>query len=87
MIWHLAPNGRIGMVLANGSLSSQSGGEGEIRKNIILATLWTASSPFTQLFYTTQIPVLVPLQEQKAKGQNVVHRRKKDGYDGHAQAA
>ena len=26
MIWHLAPNGRIGMVLANGSLSSQSGG-------------------------------------------------------------
>ena len=37
MIWHLAPNGRIGMVLANGSLSSQSGGEGEIRKNIINA--------------------------------------------------
>ena len=39
MIWHLAPNGRIGMVLANGSLSSQSGGEGEIRKNIINADL------------------------------------------------
>ncbi|MBQ7395332.1 MAG: SAM-dependent DNA methyltransferase, partial [Lentisphaeria bacterium] len=35
MIHHLAPNGKIGMVLANGSLSSQSGGEGEIRKNII----------------------------------------------------
>ena len=30
MIYHLAPAGRIGMVLANGSLSSQSGGEGEI---------------------------------------------------------
>lgn len=39
MIWHLAPNGRIGMVLANGSLSSQSSGEGEIRKNIINADL------------------------------------------------
>ena len=39
MIWHLAPDGEIGMVLANGSLSSQSGGEGEIRKNIIEADL------------------------------------------------
>lgn len=58
MIWHLAPNGRIGMVLANGSLSSQSGGEGDIRKNIINADLVdciVAMPP--QLFYTTQIPV------------------------------
>ena len=39
MIYHLAPGGRIGMVLANGSLSSQSGCEGEIRKNIINADL------------------------------------------------
>ena len=35
MIYHLAPNGKIGMVLANGSLSSQSGGEGEIRRKIV----------------------------------------------------
>jgi hypothetical protein len=35
MIHHLSPNGKIGLVLANGSLSSQSGGEGEIRKKII----------------------------------------------------
>ena len=58
MIYHLAPNGRIGMVLANGSLSSQSGGEGEIRKNIISADLvdCIVAMP-TQLFYTTQIPV------------------------------
>lgn len=58
MIYHLAPNGRIGMVLANGSLSSQSGGEGEIRKNIINADLVdciVAMPP--KLFYTTQIPV------------------------------
>lgn len=46
MIWHLAPNGRIGMVLANGSLSSQSGGEGEIRKNIINADLVDCSHDF-----------------------------------------
>ena len=58
MIHHLAPNGKIGMVLANGSLSSQSGGEGEIRKNIINADLveCIVAMP-TQLFYTTQIPV------------------------------
>ena len=58
MIYHLAPNGRIGMVLANGSLSSQSGGEGEIRKNIVNADLvdFIVAMP-PQLFYTTQIPV------------------------------
>ena len=58
MIYHLAPNGKIGMVLANGSLSSQSGGEGEIRKNIINADLveCIVAMP-TQLFYTTGIPV------------------------------
>lgn len=58
MIYHLAPGGRIGMVLANGSLSSQSGGEGDIRKNIIEADLvdCIVAMP-TQLFYTTQIPV------------------------------
>ena len=58
MIYHLAPNGKIGMVLANGALSSQSGGEGEIRQNIINADLVeciVAMPP--QLFYTTQIPV------------------------------
>lgn len=72
MIWHLAPGGRIGMVLANGSLSSQSGGEGEIRKNIICADLvdCIVAMP-TQLFYTTQIPVslwfLAKNKKQKGK--------------------
>lgn len=72
MIWHLAPNGRIGIVLANGSLSSQSGGEGEIRKNIINADLvdCIVAMP-SQLFYTTQIPVslwfLAKNKKQKGK--------------------
>jgi len=58
MIYHLAPKGKIGMVLANGSLSSQSGGEGEIRKNIIEDDLVSCIVAMpTQLFYTTQIPV------------------------------
>ena len=72
MIYHLAPDGRIGMVLANGSLSSQSGGEGEIRKNIINADLvdCIVAMP-SQLFYTTQIPVslwfLAKNKKQKGK--------------------
>ena len=58
MIYHMAPFGKIGMVLANGSLSSQTSGEGDIRKNIVEADLVScivAMPP--QLFYTTQIPV------------------------------
>ena len=35
IIYHLAPNGKIGLVLANGALSTQTSGEGEIRKRII----------------------------------------------------
>lgn len=72
MIWHLAPNGRLGIVLANGSLSSQTGGEGEIRKNIINADLvdCIVAMP-SQLFYTTQIPVslwfLAKNKKQKGK--------------------
>jgi type I restriction enzyme M protein len=58
MIFHLSLNGKIGMVLANGSLSSQSGGEGEIRKAIIEDDLVDGIIAMpSQLFYTTQIPV------------------------------
>jgi len=58
MIHHLSPNGKIGLVLANGSLSSQSGGEGDIRRKIVEADLieGIVAMP-SQLFYTTQIPV------------------------------
>ncbi len=57
-IHHLAPHGYAGFVLANGSLSSQQSGEGEIRKAIIDADLvdCIVSLP-GQLFFTTQIPV------------------------------
>ena len=58
MISHLNRTGRMGMVLANGSLSSQTNNEGEIRKNIIEADLLegVVAMP-SQLFYSTQIPV------------------------------
>ena len=57
MIHHLTPAGIAGFVLANGSLSSNTSGEGEIRKNLIqngLVDCIVAMPP--QLFYTTQIP-------------------------------
>ena len=58
MIYHLAPNGKIGLVLANGALSSQSSGEGDIRKNIIKADLIEGIVALpTQLFYSVTIPV------------------------------
>ncbi len=56
-IHHLAPTGIAGFVLANGSLSSNTSGEGEIRKNIVEADLvdCIVAMP-SQLFYNTMIP-------------------------------
>jgi type I restriction enzyme M protein len=57
MIHHLSPNGKMGVVLANGSLSGQSGGEGEIRKKIVEDDLvWGIVAMPSQLFYGVQIP-------------------------------
>ena len=59
MIHHMDPTrGRIGLVLANGALSSQSGGEGDIRRKIIEADLVEAIVALPdKLFYSVQIPV------------------------------
>ncbi len=57
-IHHLAPNGVAGFVLANGSMSSSTSGEGEIRRRIVEADLVECMVALPgQLFYTTQIPV------------------------------
>ena len=57
-IYHLAPNGMAGFVLANGSMSSNTSNEGKIRKNIIEADLVDCMVALPgQLFYSTQIPV------------------------------
>ncbi len=53
----LSPNGTAGIVLANGSMNSNSGGEGEIRKNMIEAGLIDCMVALpAQLFYNTMIP-------------------------------
>jgi type I restriction enzyme M protein len=58
MVHHLAPNGSMGLVLANGSMSTQTGGEGDIRKKLVEADLVDCMVALPgQLFYTTQIPV------------------------------
>ncbi len=57
-VHHLAPHGVAGFVMANGSLSTQQSGEGEIRKAIVQADLVDCIVALSgQLFYTTQIPV------------------------------
>ena len=54
---HLAPRGIAGFVLANGSMSSNTSGEGEIRKNIVEADLVDCIIALPgQLFRSTQIP-------------------------------
>ena len=56
-IYHLAPAGTAGFVLANGSMSSNQSGEGEIRRNIIEADLVDCMVALPgQLFYSTPIP-------------------------------
>lgn len=74
MIHHLAPNGKLGIVLANGSLSSTTSGEGKIRENIIKADLIEGIVALpTQLFYTTGIPVCLWIinKDKKQKGKTL----------------
>lgn len=60
MISKLAPAGTAGFVLANGSMSSNTNNEGEIRKNLIEADLVECIVTLPgQLFYSTQIPVCI----------------------------
>ena len=57
IIHHLAPRGTAGVVLANGSMSSQQSGEGDIRKAMIEADQVDCMVALPgQLFYSTQIP-------------------------------
>jgi type I restriction enzyme M protein len=57
IVSHLGPTGVAGFVLANGSMSSNQSGEGEIRKNLIEADLVDCMVALPgQLFYSVQIP-------------------------------
>ncbi|AVZ78377.1 DNA methyltransferase [Zoogloeaceae bacteirum Par-f-2] len=74
---HLAPNGTAGVVLANGSMSSQQSGEGEIRKAMLEADVVDCMVALPgQLFYSTQIPAcLWFLARNKNPGKGLRDRR------------
>ena len=74
---HLAPKGTAGVVLANGSMSSNQSGEGEIRRAMLEADVVDCMVALPgQLFYSTQIPAcLWFLAREKAPGKGRRDRR------------
>lgn len=83
MIHHLAPNGKIGLVLANGTLSTQTSGEGEIRKKIVEDDLVEGIVALpTQLFYSVTIPVTLWFisKNKKQKGKTIFIDARKMGF-------
>lgn len=74
---HLAPNGTAGVVLANGSMSSNQSGEGDIRKAMLKADVVDCMVALPgQLFYSTQIPAcLWFLARNKNPGKGLRDRR------------
>ena len=88
-IHHLSPNGIAGFVLANGSMSSNTSGEGEIRKAIIEAGLVDCMVAMPgQLFYSTRSRFAcgscgggppLPVREGASEG-ILVHRRTENGH-------
>ena len=82
---HLAPRGTAGFVLANGSMSSNQSGEGEIRKNIIEAGLVDCIIALPgQLFRSTQIPACLWFlsrgQRRDRQGETLFIDARKLGY-------
>jgi type I restriction enzyme M protein len=76
MIHHLAPTGLAGFVLANGSMSSNQSGEGEIRKNILEADLVDCMVALPgQLFYSTPIPACLWFLARDKKNSRFRDRR------------
>lgn len=73
MLYHLAPTGVMGTVLANGSMSSNTGGEGDIRRNLLEADLVECMVALpSQLFFNTQIPVCLWFLRKQKKRQGEV---------------
>ncbi len=69
MVYHLSPKGIMGLVLANGSLSTNTSGEGDIRKNIVEADLVDCVVALPkQLFYNTGIPACLWFLSRKKAG-------------------
>jgi type I restriction enzyme M protein len=75
-IYHLAPNGMAGFVLANGSMSSNQSGEGDIRSALVEADLVDCMVALPgQLFYSTPIPVCLWFLARSKKNGSFRDRR------------
>ena len=75
-IYHLSPTGITGFVLANGSMSSNTSGEGNIRKNIVETDLVDCMIALpSQLFYNTMIPACLWFISRDKKNQKFRDRR------------
>ncbi|HAZ60107.1 MAG TPA: N-6 DNA methylase [Gammaproteobacteria bacterium] len=80
IVHHLAPAGVAGFVLANGSMSSNQSGEGEIRRQLIEADLVDCMVALPgQLFYSTQIPACLWFLARDRSGR---HSRPRQGHSG-----
>ncbi len=76
MAHHLAPGGLAGFVLANGSMSSNQSGEGEIRKSLVEADVVDCMVALPgQLFYSTQIPACLWFLARDKKNSKFRDRR------------
>lgn len=75
-LYHLAPNGSAGFVLANGSLSSKQSGEGEIRRKLVEADLVDCIIALPdRLFFNTGIPVSLWFLSKNRHGNGHRERR------------
>ncbi|EGR1055431.1 type I restriction-modification system subunit M [Vibrio cholerae] len=80
MLHHLNDNGSMGLLLANGSMSSNTNNEGEIRKALIEADLVECMVALPgQLFTNTQIPACIWfLTKNKKGGSSATQKGKRD---------
>ncbi len=77
-IHHLSPIGTAGFVLANGSLSSMTSNEGDIRKKIVEADLVDCIVALpSQLFYNTMIPACLWFVSRDKKNHKFKNRQEK----------
>ena len=77
ILWHLAPNGTAGVVLANGSMSSTQSGEDTIRRKMIEADVVDCMIALPgQLFYSTQIPACLWFLARNKKGSGKLRDRR-----------
>lgn len=72
MLYHLSPTGSLALLLANGSMSSNTNGEGDIRKELVKADLVEAIVALPgQLFTNTQIPACIWFLTKSKKARRV----------------